>query len=263
MFPTQPKSVDISSGFRTSGRQQSSRRRGWHKESTSYINNPSKMQEREKVLSFMLSNHKRGHLNVLTLPGERWIFEQMLDKEYPKSTFFGIEADPRLFETSKNYLIAPTNHRDKKVRHGVLELGEASIPYSNTLRKSRLLNMPASEFCLTSVRGYGASNKAVNAFKRMFCNNHAVWFDFTSQLCTETENTIRYTSLVTSTANNVPVVYTMLNARDSHSGVDSRVSRVCKLAGAYFDYKDHWTYQGMNNVPMLTVCGIMRKADQS
>jgi len=261
MFPTQPKTIDTSVGFQTSGKSSSSRKSSWHKESNSYINQDVKQQEREKVLDFILSVHGVQRISLLSMPGERWIFETMLNTIKPKTIFTAIESDLPTFLASRSYLVTDKKWGDKKVRHGTIEIGSASLNYSNTIKKSKLLHIKASDFCTLLIDGYGASKNNLKDWKFSFCNNTAAWFDFTCQLCQESEKAIKYSGLTLSAKRNVPIVYTVMNARDSYSGVDSRVSRICELAGRDFELRDHWTYSGMNGVPMLTVCGIMRRVE--
>ena len=258
MFPSSKKTLDTTSGFQTVGSSSASKKSSWLKNSSDYINQPVKQEERERVLSFIMDNHaKNTRIKLLSFPGERWIFEGMVAAARRSSTFVCLEADEKSFISSRSSLIHPRGLKKSTIRHGEATIGSASIPYSNTTRKSRLLNIKSSTFCTILIDRYGATNEQLLAWQEDFCWNSAAWFDFTCQLCAESEKTIQHSSLVVANDKKVPVVYTVMNARDSYHGVDARVSRVVELAGRDFEPLDSWTYQGMGGTPMLTVCGVM------
>lgn len=258
MFPSSKKTLDTTYGFQTVGSFAASKKSNWLKNSSSYINQPVKQEERERVLSFIMDNHaKNSRIKLLSFPGERWIFEGMVAAARKSSTFIGIEADEKTFVSSRCSLIHKRGLKKPIIRHGEATIGCASIPYSNTTRKSKLLNIKSSAFCSILIDRYGATTEQLLAWQKEFCWNSAAWFDFTCQLCIESERTIKHSALVVANDKKVPVVYTVMNARDSYRGVAARVARIVELAGRDFEPVYNWTYQGMGGTPMLTVCGVM------
>ena len=104
---------------------------------------------------------------------------------------------------------------------------------------------------------YGATRTEKEDFGKRFYNRDAVWLDFTSFLCRSVEEVIKHLPFcLATTRKEKPVVLTLLNARDSYHGSDSRVARIVELQPA-FKYENHWTYTGKNGSSMVTVCGTI------
>jgi hypothetical protein len=68
-------------------------------------NEAVKQPLRERVLQYFLGLHRPGNLRCLSLPGERWLFEAMLQQAWPyNSTFVGVEREISVIRRSLGWM---------------------------------------------------------------------------------------------------------------------------------------------------------------
>lgn len=258
--PSHKKYLDISVGFKSiAPRGHSSKRSAWHSDCAGYFSDEIKVEEREKVLNFILAHNRAMKIRLLSMPGERWMLETELNLIRPNTRFVALESDKRTFVTCQKSM--PFSLKSRGVQRSDMSVGTATIPYAATFNKSCVLNMSASAFCSIIPNRYGASLGELRAFNHEFCKNNAVWLDFTSGFSEEVNEAIKNLIFVCNPVFDVPVCITTLYGRDSiQGGQRNRVEHVIALTGNKFHVKESWVYEGLNGAKMLTICGLFRKA---
>lgn len=223
-----------------------------------------KQPQRERVMSHIVENHRRGRMKMFSLPGVTWEFERQLSEAW---------AHPVRFVCVD-------------WSYGTIERGASRIVGGKPLR---------SEWQLNSGKVYGYGNedatvmwseassffhinrtdfKSKAKYKRWhygFKRLTAAWFDFTSPLCRETILSLARSGASMSQFNRtVPVAVTVLLAREPDerilsgcvgSALDKRVQAIETAFNlSYFrrfELSDAWQYESVGGVPMGVVCGIM------
>lgn len=234
-----------------------------------------KTEERERVADFILRNCSALHrINLLSLPGVAWAFENIMLLHRPNMNCVGLERSVTAYMHARRAMPCHTKvkgetqrrRRQREFGHPqerIRQYGSSHYQYmradANTFSAHRLLLMCASTFASMLITDYGQTAKERNDFYGRFCARNAVWLDFTSMLCAEVENTLRNLPLCLQSSREFgkPVVVTVLNARDEYHSEEERIARMVAVQPA-FEYAEHWTYKGLNDAPMLTVCGLIR-----
>lgn len=252
----------------------------YHSESYG-LESASKQSEREKVLAFILSfiQDQKSSLKLLSLPGLDWTFERMVLAEHKLSQFIGLEHSYSAFMRSRRAIPGVSRgfgiiNKVKSITSDQAELSDRSFQFGHGnytysrrsaredgnrrgTRANRLLYMKADTYMTMLASDYGATMEEKKAFNYKFFSRNAVWLDFTSQFCNSVKTCLEYLPMcIEATTHEKPVVLTVMNARDSVSGVGNRIERILAVQPAFL-YKDHWTYAGKNGTPMLTICGAI------
>lgn len=246
---------------------------------STYSKGDVKFRQRALVLRFMtryfVPNFK---MSVLTLPGEDWLFEQMMLQQFPFCSFIGLEKSTAVFRKAR--LQIPRNalayefERDA-VQDRDLTFGRSSIHYSRisngfktkgehtsaitkaNRRCNRLVLMDVHDFLRMLVEDHDATYEEKKKFVYRFYHKHAVWLDFTGPLTERVLNTVSNINLCLYPSIRLkPIVITVLNGRDTFK---SKVDRIAAIQAALpgLTIKHAWTYRGAGGCSMLTVCGEM------
>ena len=246
--------------------------------SNGYGQSEAKQVERERVMKFILSYFSResDFLRLLSLPGFDWTFEQMLQSERRRVQFVGLERSCSAYARSRRAIcrgLFSESVERAQLQDRTIPYGRGNVVYSRiaangkrngkcgtrSTRSNRLLLMDSATYTSMLVTDYGASMQEKKEFVDKFYRRSAVWLDFTSQLCNGVEQTLRWLPLCLDHYREaVPVVVTVMNARDAYCGAQSRIERICEVQPEFAPI-DHWTYVGKGGTSMLTVCGEIRR----
>jgi hypothetical protein len=235
-----------------------------------YAESASKQQERWRVADFILRSIPAGQrIALLSLPGRFWAFENLLIGKRPGTHVVGLEQSITTFLHSRRNMPGSNIERkeywplsDRQLVYGNSSYAYARISANRRTGKQfsshRLLQIRSSVYASMLVTDYGQRIDQRNAFYRRFCHRNAVWLDYTSPLCGEVEETLRYLPLsLERNAALKPVVITILGARDHFCGSENRIARIQRIQPA-IKYASHWTYAGKGSAPMLTICGYIQ-----
>lgn len=221
-----------------------------------------KSDQRRKVLSYILQFFQSSgtHLRPLTMPGQYWYFEHLLNVAHPNNQFVCLERSLTVFNRSLHSMV--NCHTD--LRRRWKDYGSGGYHYISTCgqsvkaRRNCYLNMSASDYLSMLATDYGATLEQKSVFHHKFCRRNAVWLDFTSGLCDETDRAIFNLHFCLDPSPQVkPVVITLMYGRDISGFEQGRIEHIKKLQ-PLFHYEDHWTYIGKNGTPMITICGKMK-----
>lgn len=246
-----------------------------------YVNHENKHAQREKVLDYILTFNRdkpASVIRLLSLPGKDWTFENMLYLEHQRTQFIGLEHSFSVYSQAKRSIPVSTNGRALRYNHvqdREIPFGRGSVVYSRiasnclnkkstgrrSSRSNRLLLMDSETYMTMMYVDYGAYLDQKKEFFEKFYWRNTVWLDFTSPLCSSVESTIRHLPICLSNGK-IPVVITLMNARDKYHGIDERVNRIQQIQ-PLLKVNDTYTYLGKGNVSMLTLfCSIfMQSAD--
>ena len=252
--------------------------------SSDYSKSDVKFRQRELILRFFrryfVENFK---MSVLTLPGEHWLFEQMMLKCFPYCSFTGLERSSPIYHRSRLHIprnaLAYVFDRDE-VQDRVFNFGRSNIIYSRlsnglyfdgykaskrpgtpitsqNRRSNRLVLMDVHDFLSLLTEDHHASMVEKRRFVERFYRKHAVWLDFTGPLTERNLETISKVGLCLYPSIRLkPIVFTVLNGRDRFTSKQQRIDAI-KQKLPQMTIKHSWTYRGAGNVSMLTVCGEM------
>lgn len=275
MFPSHKKMLDASSGFQSvagQSRKDTRLKNNWDDSQRDYIFSDAKFEEREKVLEFLLENCPvPRNIKMITMPGERWLFEKMILEKYPDAKFLAVESSWQTLQRSKSYM--PDGHlvfhgrqgeygRSRGLRHGCIdrdwEYGNRSIKGVSVSKRVRALNISLSDLCQFTINTKWDSIEQLEKFNKKFCFNNMAWLDFTGNLSRESKTSIQNIRNLINPNLNCPIAITLFNGRDEFSNTKDRLSFL-RNSVERFEIQDHWKYKGMNDSPMITVCGVLRK----
>lgn len=225
------------------------------------LESPVKSDERRKVLEFFTEFFNPSqHLRALTLPGQYWYFEHLLNLAHPNNQLVCLERSRTVFNRSVHSIV--NCHLD--LRRRWKDYGSGGYHYVSTCgqapsaRRHCYLNMSSADYVSMLVTDYCATMEQKKVFNHKFCRRNAIWLDFTSCFCEETETTISHLNFCLDSSPNLkPVVITMMYGRDIGGHEQGRIDHIQKLQ-PLFQYQNHWTYTGKNGTAMITICGTMK-----
>lgn len=188
-------------------------RSAYQKRIRNAYDDPAKQRQREMVLEFIRAFHPTEHPpRLLSLPGRWWMFEKMVQHEWPEAIFTGLEWSWAIIEQGK---INMPGFKLVRFDRPLKTYDSSLIGYQTDkalwieCHAGTLLGGMASE-----VRSL--NDRARKRWFREFKNNTAVWLDFTSPFCAETKHAIKGLShYVFCRGAPVPVAITVQLGRDN------------------------------------------------
>jgi hypothetical protein len=222
-----------------------------------YTSSKEKQREREKVLAYILASIPEEHkVSLLSLPGEHWIFENMLRNSRPGKVWcLGLEQHNQIIIKNAGRMTL-VNDR-KRVRLRELSYGSCKLAYARALA-SRWLNLKTSDFLTMFHDDLGQSRTQMRTFNNKFYKNNAVWLDFTSPICSEVVKCLENIGAALDPREQAhPFVVTIMYGRDKgiSGGLEGRKDLLEKTCPRW-KIEDYWSYVGLNKTRMATFCGI-------
>lgn len=236
-----------------------------------------KQPQRERILDFMLRNHGKQNLRLLSLPGERWVYERMVDESWSKgrAEFMGLEWNWGVIERGTGWMPAKVNPKHTKWAASKHRYQEWEIP-TGLIRgfwtpQATWLQMYAGSFLqlgrndLTFTNRHGKQGR-LSHWKLNTC----AWLDFSGNLSgKEIRNALLgLSNFLYMDAKVCPVAITVVAGRE-HDGVpdvgdpvEIRVAVMKTLLEQRgyrtFEVDDAWMYESSAGSHMLNVTGRMR-----
>lgn len=103
----------------------------------------------------------REDINILSLPGEKWLWERQLIQNFPENKFniVGVESDPHVNESSRNFI--KLNHKNKRNQIDLLDQKTSWEDVVTRKFNSSLFDSSTAEFDIIYGDFMGTFNRSI------------------------------------------------------------------------------------------------------